>query len=349
MIPASIKEILNDSINAPSGDNSQPWRFKITGDKLLVLNDSEGDQTLYNFKQRGSYISIGAMIENIVLVSKKFGFDSNIEYFPNNADGAVASIIFTQSAPGADTLCEAITDRTTNRKPFKKRAIEEEHIAAIKDATSVFQDISVHIVTDHAIVEEIAELISLNERLILGNFKIHKFLFKYLRWSKEEEKSTPGLYIKTLEFNPFQEFMFKCFQSWSLVKIAQKIGVPKAISKQSASLYKASGGFVMITGKKGNEELFVRGGRILERLWLATTSKKISLQPTAALLYLEQRVHEGAAEDLSTEHQQEILKVCGKLRSIFNVGSQEMLMFARIGYDGEPTARSFKRPPIILA
>ena len=51
MIREDIKKILEYAIWAPSGDNSQPWRFEAENDQIRVFNVPERDTSLYNYNK----------------------------------------------------------------------------------------------------------------------------------------------------------------------------------------------------------------------------------------------------------------------------------------------------------
>lgn len=53
----SIQKILEIAVNAPSGENCQPWRFRVEGEKIWVYNNPESDQSLYNYAQCGSLVA----------------------------------------------------------------------------------------------------------------------------------------------------------------------------------------------------------------------------------------------------------------------------------------------------
>jgi hypothetical protein len=70
MLP-EIKEILELAVNAPSGHNSQPWRFVIQDNTIQIFNIPDKDKTLFNWKQKGSLTAHGTLIENIVNLFQK--------------------------------------------------------------------------------------------------------------------------------------------------------------------------------------------------------------------------------------------------------------------------------------
>src|SRR3989344_5468624 len=91
-----LEEILNIAVNAPSGHNSQPWRFSIKEGVLLVSNIPNKDKTLFNYKQRGSFIAHGAVIENIAILASTKGLQANITILPEGENSDVMAEIQLQ-------------------------------------------------------------------------------------------------------------------------------------------------------------------------------------------------------------------------------------------------------------
>ena len=79
----TLRSFVASAVYAPSGDNAQPWEFDIRPGVIFIFNTPDSDGTLYNFKQRGSYIGHGALIENIVLLASAAGYDVAIDMFPD--------------------------------------------------------------------------------------------------------------------------------------------------------------------------------------------------------------------------------------------------------------------------
>ena len=345
-----IKKILSLAVNAPSGDNSQPWRFAAPESELKVFNMPDGDDSVYNFRQRGSFISHGALLENISIISQAEGLKPNIKLFPDGSDpDLIAAVNFDEMPAVTDPLLPAIAERCTNRKPYQKKTLEPAQKAALQTETNKFSDLKFTVIEDTNQIAKLAEALSLNEQLILENRPIHDGLFKFIRWSSEEEKrEQTGLYIKTLELLPPQEFAFKLFRKWPLINFLNNFGIAKLVAKDSAKLYAKASAYALITSDILSDQVFIQVGRMLQRIWLSATSQGLSMQPTAALLYLGQRIDAGDTELFSKEQLDAIKTANQTIRDIFASGSDHPLMLFRIGTSAAPvSARSIKRSPII--
>src|SRR6516165_11247208 len=108
------------AILAPSSHNTQPWRFIINGDELLVCADRTRSLPNIDPFDRELIISCGAALLNLRVAFAYFEVPVEITTFPQSSDpDVVARVVFPTSGPALKDLAglfEAITKRATNRK-----------------------------------------------------------------------------------------------------------------------------------------------------------------------------------------------------------------------------------------
>lgn len=345
-----IQEIINLAVNAPSGDNSQPWSFEITDPTTLVVyNDDTADLSLYNYRQRGTVISHGALLENICILAQSFGYSTTYKLFPvkKTKDRILEVNFFPSSQTYAQPLAQVISLRKTNRKDYNKKPLQENHKLQL---TKIEEEFGLHlsIVDDPANVQILANKLSYNERLLLENKTIHDELFSTIRWSKDEEmKYKTGLYIKTLELNAIQEAAFKLFRNWHVLRLFQFLGMPRAVAKDSEKRYATSSGFGLISIPTISEVNFFSTGRMLQKIWLTATKLGISLQPTAALLYLGYRIQDGDTTWFTKSQVNYILDFNSYIRTFLKTKDFYPSMLFRLGYAENPSASSIKKQPVM--
>src|SRR3989344_4326706 len=266
-----LRALAEKAVEAPSGDNAQPWRFRIRENVITLFNIEGADQTLYNFRERGSYLSHGAVAENLRLLAVAQGFSCRIEPFPGEPH-APARVSFTGERAERDPLVGALPKRVTNRKPYAKKPLEPEHRAAMERAAADIAGPRLILIEERARVHELSRHLSVNERLLMENRHLHDFLFGMIRWTRDEERQKAGLYVKTMEFPPPLRFLLRhVFVHWGAVATFNRIGFSRAITKQTSALYAASsaiGAFVIPAERDAD---FFAAGRAFERLWLAAT------------------------------------------------------------------------------
>lgn len=346
----AVIKILERSINAPSGDNSQPWRFEVKGSVVYLYSIPERDVSMYNYKQRGSLVAHGALLENISIVSSRFGYQAKIDLFPKNeGENCTASITFEKSESVVNSLGEFIKDRSTNRRLYKKEPLSSQQRNEILFTAEEVGGVNIVLVEDGDKKELLGKVASLNEKLILENQYIHDILFSTLIWTEEEEKKKKmGMYAHTLELKPPQMAVFKLLKSWPFAKFMTKLGFPKVLQKESSNLYASCSAIGAILIKDSSKENFIATGRALERIWLKAIKNGLSLQPITAIPYLYQKVSEGNMENLSQQHADLIKEAYKKMEQIFNSEGKLISMVFRIGDGGKPNFYSSKLPVEIV-
>ena len=65
---ALVHQVLDVARWAPSGDNTQPWRFEIVSDTEALVHAHDTRATcVYDLDGRASEVAHGALLENIAL------------------------------------------------------------------------------------------------------------------------------------------------------------------------------------------------------------------------------------------------------------------------------------------
>lgn len=351
LIKENIKKILEVAVNAPSGENSQPWRFEVAGNKIHIFNLPERDQSLYNFGQKGSLVAHGALIENISIAGPLFGYSARIDLLPDNKDpDFIATVNLEGLLPNTEkdeSLYSCIVKRATNRKPYKKTPLSDEQLNDLKSVASEIGEGKIIFVQDFEKMEAIANACSVNEQVMFGNKFIHNFFFEHINWTeKEEAEKKLGFYIKTLELPPPVQVALRLFRHWSAMNLLNKFGLNKIIAKGNAVNYSNASAMVAFTVKSSAPREFIVAGRLMQRLWLKVTKMGLSAQPMAGMLFFMQAI-DGGEIDKFSESQAELIKnAYKKNKNIFGLnGTVSPVMILRIGYGGEPSARSSKKPP----
>lgn len=341
---AAIRRIIAKAVHAPSGDNAQPWRFKLQDDILRVFVVRGRDATLYNFRERGSYVAHGALVENIALLAPLEGLQTAITPFPAEPD-CTAVIMFDKNGGDIDPLAQYIGKRTTNRKPYELTFLGDSDAKALQEAARGRSAV-LRLVREREAIRALAEDLSINERLLMENRELHDFLFSIIRWRKDDAR--PGLYVKTMEFPPPVRILMRfVIRNWRLTKALNRIGLSKKIPKESGAVYAASSalGAVVVGGDRDVD--FFTAGRAFQRVWLSATGRGLSIQPLAAIPYLHQRVTAEDTRSLTEEHVELIKRSYGSIAKAFRLGKGELCaMLFRIGKGGMPSARSQKIPPV---
>ncbi len=352
MLRATIEDILQLAVHAPSGDNSQPWRFEVTGSVVDIHNLPEKDNPVLNYRQRGSYIAHGALVENIVLAAGRFGCAAEVIPFPTPANEAhTARISLKQSDVQGSPLVDCILRRHTNRRQYQSDPLSKEQLSFLMDCVrdlSSSGEITFALTQEADSKQALAECASSIEQVILESEQLHGLLFKDVVWSQEEEsKRRSGMFITTMELAPPQRLAFRMASSWTVMRKLNGLGLARMIARQDAKLYASGAGMgVLLVRESADSKDFLVAGRAMQRIWLTATQLGLHLQPLAALVFAAMTLENGGDDQFSSKHADIIRANDRAIRETLKLGpDQQVAMMFRLGKAAPPSAFCSRKPP----
>jgi nitroreductase len=337
-----IKKIIEAGINAPSGENSQPWKFLVKDNTIQLFNLPSRNQSLYGWGQRASYIANGAVLENISIAARELGYTPEINIFPDaNDENLVASIKFFKGNVIKDSLYEFIQQRTTNRKPYENRPLSETEQARLLTGIKE-KNIKVYFTQDPDIKSKLGKVGSTNEVIMFSNKYLHQFFFSHISWTKkQDEKNKIGFFINTLELPVPARILFRLIKYWPIMYMLNKIGFSKVIGKNNAKVNSACSGFGVMVVQNKNPENFILCGRVLQQIWLTATEMNLSLQPLTGIIFFMYKIFANETEKFTNSQIKMITSAYRDIQSSFNISDQETIAFMfRIGYGEKPSAKA---------
>jgi hypothetical protein len=74
-----LEKIIEASILSPSVDNCQPWAFSIGDDSINIYLDRERADFFGDFGYSSAYVTLGAVLENMIIASNHFGLETAVK------------------------------------------------------------------------------------------------------------------------------------------------------------------------------------------------------------------------------------------------------------------------------
>src|SRR6516165_2589355 len=119
---SSLASLLTAAGQAPSGDNTQPWRFVVDPDSgtIALEEDATRDPSPMNAGGRMSRIAVGAALENLIRKAQSHGWGVKLE---RAAYPALAMIRLTERGGKVQPTADVEASRLTNRRLFDRRPV----------------------------------------------------------------------------------------------------------------------------------------------------------------------------------------------------------------------------------
>ncbi len=281
----SLKYIVSAGILAPSGDNCQPWQFKIEDNSISIFLDSSADQSDYNFNQLASSLSCGAVIYNMKIAASALHLKTDIQYLNKdekiiNISHKIARLNFAyDKSIQTNVHLTVINDRHTNRTKFKKMDIDNNIIETINSTEQ--NGIDVKFIKSKNEIRKISNIAYSLERLRCKRKNMHMHLINHTMFDIKSAKDKKyGFHTKNLNLNWLESKILKILSSWTIAKILFSIfRIDLIFANVAKKNVLNSSGLILIKGEDSTPKSYIKAGETMEKIWLESTLQGLDIQP----------------------------------------------------------------------
>jgi hypothetical protein len=178
-----LRALVRYAIRAPSSHNSQPWLFRVAGDRLELRADRRRCLPVVDPDNRELVISCGAALGYLAVALRNFGYAGDVELTPSPSDPDLLARIGL-GEPHDVTLLDralfaAIETRRTHRLPFLSRTPDSVLFSQL-ESCGTRDGAWFRILQTDAHRHAIAELISEGDREQMANASFREELASWL-------------------------------------------------------------------------------------------------------------------------------------------------------------------------
>jgi len=349
VVGSEIERILDLARWAPSGDNSQPWRFKILGEDRLIITITCKTDNIYEYADgQPTLLAAGFLLETMRIAASRFGREMQWTYLGSKKSGndvhhTVEANLRKTPDIREDNLCPYIDIRSVDRRAYRRTRLTPEQKAELEAALG--GEFRLEWREDLSERWSLARLnaMATDIRLRLPEaFPVHK---RILDW--EQRFSREGVPAAAVGVDPLTlKLMRFVLHDWQRADFFNRFLAGTVIPRVQLDLIPGmfcAAHFVLSRKTEPPPEDAVaalfRTGEALQRFWLTATCLGLAIQPGLAPLCFAYYGRVGAP----VFDRGRIAKLARKLTGCFpNDGS--VLFLGRIGVSRRlPTARSIRR------
>lgn len=347
-IPDHIQRILDLARWAPSGDNTQPWKFEIVDDYRLVVHASDTrEHCVYDLDGHSSQIAHGTLLETLAIAASAEGLRAEIKRRPDTPDTLleyeVVLVAAQSSAP--DPLLPSIRKRTVQRRRMRTTPLTGAEKQALAQAVGAF--FSIRWFEGGATRWRLARLMFNNAKLRLTlpeAYPVHRDIIEWNAHFSEDRVPDRALGIDAMTLT----LMHWVMGSWKRVAFFNRwlAGhlVPRIEMDLLPGVFCAAHFAIVAQRPPASIDDYVAAGRAIQRFWLTATRVGLSLQPETTPLIFTRYVRNGLNFSAHLDSRERAKKLSVQLDSVLGEHIPCTVFMGRLGHATQPTARSLRLP-----
>lgn len=132
--PASATRVVELACRAPSVHNTQPWAWRIDGDRVELWADRTRQLDVADPDGRNLVLSCGAALHHARVAAGSLGLDPVVVRHPDPAHPdllATLDLVRTEREPTVSGELHVLLARRTDRRRFTSWPVQEEHLHAL--------------------------------------------------------------------------------------------------------------------------------------------------------------------------------------------------------------------------
>ena len=311
--PADFEFLVSKAVKAPSGHNTQPWKFRQNESAVEVYPDFDRRLPVVDPDDRELFVSLGCAVENLCLAAQTKGYKSAVSV---GDTGVVTVSLMEKVDVKPNPLFNQIDARQTNRSVYTG---EEIALDVLKKLQSIRSEKGISV---HYYARQTKQFNDIEQYVLQGNtnqMQNEAFKAELKSWMRFNKKHQD----QTLDGLSYAVFGAPNVPRWMAEPIMAMAINAKTQNKADREKIASASHLVLFMTRENSRREWVNLGRTLQRFLLTATELGI------AHAYLNQP--------------NEQPEIAAEMAKTLDLDGEYPTVLLRVGY-GEQQAYSKRRP-----
>jgi Nitroreductase family len=252
---------------APSGHNTQPWKFRIAPQQITILPDFTQRTPVVDPDDHHLYVSLGCAAENLSVASHARSNSGELRFIA--ADRGAIEFSYRASAPNGSTLsdstlCDAIPKRQSTRADFDSSPVTVAELRELSSA-AMTGGVDVVFITDRPQINRIRDLVIAGNTTQIADPAFVRELKAWLRFNPRDALATGDGLFSASSGSP-------TLPRWLGPKLFDLAFTADAENEKYAQQIDTSSGLAVFVAEQSTPEHWVAVGRACQRFALQATA-----------------------------------------------------------------------------
>jgi nitroreductase len=342
----AIGQILELARWAPSGDNTQVWRFEIAGpDHLVVHCHDTREHCVYDLDGHPSQLSHGVLLETIAIAASAHGLRADCARRPGSADTHPEYDVrlVADAAVAPSPLLSVIATRSVQRRPMSARALSAAEKHALEAAAGNAYDVMW--IEGFGPKWRAARLMFANAKLRLTMPEAYETHRRVIEWNTTESAEripdqALGVDAATLRL---MKWAMVSWSRLSTMNLLMGTWAPRLQMDLIPGLACAAHFVIKARRQPQTIDDYVAAGRAVQRFWLTLASLGLQMQPEMTPLIFSGYVRNGIRFSRLDHLQVAATKLLGRLDAVIGSDATYPVFMGRLGAGAAARARSTRK------
>ncbi len=189
----TLRDLVRYAALAANGHNTQPWRFRITDDQIVIRPDFARRTPVVDPDDHHLWISLGCVAEALAIAAAASGRPAEARFDPAN-DGQIV-VALGHGMPRSSFLFDAIPHRQTTRAEYDGRSVAVVDSRALQDAAAAVVSTDLVLATDRSAMDRLRDLVVAANTEQMADAAFVAELKRWVRYNPHEAlQAGDGLY-----------------------------------------------------------------------------------------------------------------------------------------------------------
>jgi len=286
-----LTEIVEAAHSAPSGGNTQPWKWVWMDKRLYLFHDESYSDSLLDYSKLASRVALGCSTENLILKACEMGYETDVVLNPDKESGLIAGFVLTKNSDVAhDVLSDYIYSRSTDRDVSNMEAIPERHLNALKEELGPNNRFGLRLITEKDITKDIGEELAEVERLRMLNPRGHRDFIEEIKWNEDKAGyDREGIDLNSVSLDQSELVGISMIKDPLVMDEIESERGGGTFKKLTRKAVESAGALGVITSDRNDMDTWFMSGRFLQRIWLKCSQLGLGFQPQSPISFLKER------------------------------------------------------------
>ena len=341
-----LEQILDLARWAPSGDNTQPWRFEILNERHLVVHGFDTrHEVVYDLQGHASQLALGGLLETIDSAAQGRGLHCEVQRREGLPETRPTFDVKFSAIPAEQhPLEKAIRARCTQRRVMDRRPLGSRERNALEAAVGA--DYRVFWLEGKETLRKMAHLLFDNAEIRLTMpeaYPVHKAI---IEWNAQFSRDR--IPDQAVGLDPVAlRLMRWALQSWGRVRFLNTwLGgtlLPRLQLDVLPALNCAAHFVIVAKMPLQTGDDYVAGGRVMQRFWLTATNLGLQFQPEMTPLIFASYIYNDVMFSASPRSLERARQLVKRMEDLMGPEAcRQGVYMGRVGFGPAPVARSIR-------